>query len=164
MGVEMNTMTEKRVTVDFDSESYYLDGEYWESWDNYGEEMADAINKLLEDLNDENQQLKHHLELYQPNKDERSNFDLNLCCEENNKLLEENKKLKEENEQLKQRCKELRDDLIDHSALIKMLEDAKALDIEDMIWNTMEYRTQTEFDDDFADYRKYAKKRWRKYD
>ena len=32
--------TNKRVTVDFDSESYCLDGEYWESLDNYGEEMA----------------------------------------------------------------------------------------------------------------------------
>ncbi len=40
-------MIKKRVSVDFDSESYYLDGEYWESWDNYGEEMADAINELL---------------------------------------------------------------------------------------------------------------------
>ena len=41
-------MIEKRVTVDFDSESYYLDGKYWESWDDYGEEMADAINNLLD--------------------------------------------------------------------------------------------------------------------
>lgn len=41
-------MSEKeRVTVDFDSESYYLDGEYWASWDHYGEDMADEINKLL---------------------------------------------------------------------------------------------------------------------
>ena len=69
--------------------------------------------------------------------------------------------LKKENEQLKQRCKELRNDLIDHSALINMLEKVKALNIEDMIWNTMGYKTQTEFDDDFADYREYAKKRWR---
>ena len=38
----------ERVTVDFDEESYYLDGEYWESWDNYGEEMAEEINKLLD--------------------------------------------------------------------------------------------------------------------
>ena len=37
----------ERVTVDFDEESYYLDGEYWESWDNYGEEMAEKINELL---------------------------------------------------------------------------------------------------------------------
>lgn len=41
-------MVKERVTVDFDSESYYLDGKYWESWDNYGEEMADAINELLD--------------------------------------------------------------------------------------------------------------------
>lgn len=38
----------KRVTVDFDSESYYLDGEYWTSWDHYGEEMADKINEVLD--------------------------------------------------------------------------------------------------------------------
>ena len=69
--------------------------------------------------------------------------------------------LNEENEQLKQQCKELRNNLIDHSALIDMLEKVKALDIEDMIWNTMGYKTQTEFDDDFADYREDAKKRWR---
>ena len=57
------TETNERVTVDFDEQSYYLDGEYWESWDNYGEEMADAINKLLNELAEENQQLKHDLEL-----------------------------------------------------------------------------------------------------
>ena len=66
-----------------------------------------------------------------------------------------------ENEQLKQRCKELRNDLIDHSALINMLEKARGVDIEDMIWNTMDYKIQTEFDDDFADYREDAKRRWR---
>lgn len=38
----------KRVTVDFDEESYYLDGEYWTSWDHYGEQMAEEINKLLD--------------------------------------------------------------------------------------------------------------------
>ena len=54
-------MTKERVTVDFDEQSYYLDGEYWESWDNYGEEMADAINKLLNDLAEENQRLKAQL-------------------------------------------------------------------------------------------------------
>ena len=45
----------ERVTVDFDSESYYLDGEFWESWDNYGEEMAEAINK---ELNKQDQKIK----------------------------------------------------------------------------------------------------------
>ena len=41
-------MSEKeRVTVDLDEESYYLDGEFWVSWDKYGEHMADEINKLL---------------------------------------------------------------------------------------------------------------------
>ena len=50
--------TNERVTVDFDSQSYYLDGEYWESWDNYGEEMADKINELLNELAEENKSLK----------------------------------------------------------------------------------------------------------
>ncbi len=52
-------MTEKeRVTVDFDEESYYLDGEYWTSWDNYGEEMADKINNLLNKQDEEIKSLK----------------------------------------------------------------------------------------------------------
>lgn len=77
------------------------------------------------------------------------------------KATEKIKELEEENEQLKQRCEELRNNLIDHSALIKMLEKARGVDIEDMIWNTMDYKIQTEFDDDFADYREDAKRRWR---
>ena len=52
------TETNERVTVDFDSQSYYLDGEYWESWDNYGEEMADKINELLNEFHEENKKLK----------------------------------------------------------------------------------------------------------
>ena len=48
----------ERVTVNFDEESYYLDGEYWIDWDKFGEDMADAVNKLLTDLSDENKQLK----------------------------------------------------------------------------------------------------------
>lgn len=54
----------ERVTVDFDSESYYLDDEYWESWDNYGEEMADAINKEFNKLSEENEQLKKDVEYW----------------------------------------------------------------------------------------------------
>lgn len=57
------TKTNERVTVDFDSESYYLDGEYWESWDNYGEEMAEKINKLLNEINNENEQFKNKVYL-----------------------------------------------------------------------------------------------------
>lgn len=51
--------TEKeRVTVDFDSESYYLDGEFWTSWENYGEEMADKINDVLNKQEEEIKSLK----------------------------------------------------------------------------------------------------------
>lgn len=58
-------MIKERVTVNFDEESYYLDGEYWESWDSYGEEMAEEINKLLDkqdkrikNLEEENKELR----------------------------------------------------------------------------------------------------------
>ena len=55
-------MTEKeRVTVDFDSECYYLDGEFWTSWDNYGEEMADSINNLLNKQDERIQELENEL-------------------------------------------------------------------------------------------------------
>jgi len=37
----------ERVTVDFDEECYYLDDEFWISWDKFGEDMADTINDLL---------------------------------------------------------------------------------------------------------------------
>lgn len=57
---------EQRVTVDFDSESYYLDGEYWTSWSHYGEEMADAINILLNEQEAEIKKLKEMVqELYE---------------------------------------------------------------------------------------------------
>lgn len=55
--------TNERVTVDFDSQSYYLDGEYWESWDNYGEEMADKINELLNESAEENKLHKERISL-----------------------------------------------------------------------------------------------------
>lgn len=50
----------ERVTVDLDAECYYLDGEFWTSWDDYGEEMADEINKLL---NEQEEQLKPFINL-----------------------------------------------------------------------------------------------------
>ena len=64
----------KRVTVDFDSKSYYLDGEYWKSWDSYGEEMADEINKLLDKQDKEIALLKE------------SNEALNVCNQQVLKL------------------------------------------------------------------------------
>ena len=56
------------------------------------------------------------------------------------------------------KCNELKEENINQSALIRMLEDTKGLSIEDIIWNTMDYHTQTEFDDDFVEYRENAKK------
>lgn len=74
-------MTEQRVTVDFDSESYYLDGEYWESWDNYGEEMADAINKEFNKLTEENEELKQKIEFWKGAACSNSNFNQILLHE-----------------------------------------------------------------------------------
>ena len=106
-------MIEKRVTVDFDSESYYLDGEYWESWDNYGEEMVDAINKLLEELYDENkklseenEKLKKQLECSREESDDyceelmgKDEF-VRLYKRQRDDALKENKKLKSDNNRL----------------------------------------------------------------
>ena len=117
------------------------------------ENMANEFCKLLNELNDENKELRiqyNHIR-------EQSNEFHRIARENANRVGQ----LEKENKELKARIKELRNDLIDHSALIKMLENARALDIEDMIWNTMGYKTETEFDDDFADYRENAKKRWR---
>ena len=48
----------ERVTVDFDEESYYLDDEFWISWDKFGEDMADTINDLLNEQDAEIKRLK----------------------------------------------------------------------------------------------------------
>ena len=98
------------------------------------------------------QNLENHLNKVYDTKKGKVVFDSEVV-----ELLNE---LNDENKQLKSRIKELRNDLIDHSALINMLEDVKQLSIEEIIWNAMDYHTQTEFDDDFADYRENAKKRW----
>ena len=126
-----------------------------------------SLVTVIKYVTDENEQLKDRIDFY--------NISLKKLQDLTERKINENEQLKKdctvliyhnqeyrkENEQLKQQCKELRNDLIDHSALINMLEKVKALNIEDMIWNTMGYKTQTEFDDDFADYREYAKKRWK---
>ena len=75
-GIGMMNKNNQRVTVDFDEQSYYLDGEYWESWDNYGEEMAERINELLNELDKENRKLKNELNLlYLKLKEENKGFD-----------------------------------------------------------------------------------------
>lgn len=48
----------ERVTVDFDEESYYLDDEFWISWDKFGEDMADKINELLNEQEERIKQLE----------------------------------------------------------------------------------------------------------
>lgn len=60
-------MTEKeRVTVDLDAECYYLDGEFWISWDHYGEDMADEINKLLNEQDERIKELEQVLDDFKP--------------------------------------------------------------------------------------------------
>lgn len=70
-----------RVTVDFDEESYYLDGEYWESWDSYGEEMADEINKLLDKQDKEIKRLKCINKQLEERLDKSIALDMSKCGE-----------------------------------------------------------------------------------
>ena len=70
-----------RVTVDFDEESYYLDGEYWESWDSYGEEMAEEINKLLDKQDKEIKRLKCINKQLEERLDKSIALDMSKCGE-----------------------------------------------------------------------------------
>lgn len=96
-------MTEQRVTVDFDSQSYYLDGKYWESWDNYGEEMADVINKEFNKLAEENKELKQKIEFWKGAACDNSSFnqillhELDIAQEQGYVVSDPFKKIQDEN-------------------------------------------------------------------
>lgn len=62
--------------------------------------------------------------------------------------------LSEENEQLKS-------DLIDHSALISMLEDYQALKIEETLFNLTGAKSEEEFNELYKPYLDKAKRCWR---
>ena len=104
----------------------------------------------LDFLKDENldfrKKWEYHERMHEKFKDEalylQNRLDDLLCVEK-------------ENEQL-------RKDLIDHSALIKMLEDCKALSIEDIIWNSRGFKSEEQFNDVFKGYLEDAKKRWKR--
>jgi len=64
-------------------------------------------------------------------------------------------KLVDENEQL-------RKDLIDHSALIRMLEDYQSLNIEDILWNLTGVESEEEFNELYEPYFDKAKNCWSK--
>lgn len=132
------------------------------------------LKKENKELKEQNQRLSEQKHIYKQDwehlcidkelldsENEQLKSDNRLLYSRNTDLKRKNELYDAENEQLKQRCKELRNNLIDHSALINMLEEAKWLSIEDIIWNIMGYKTQTEFDDDFAHYREKAKRKWR---
>lgn len=55
----------------------------------------------------------------------------------------------------------LRKDLIDHSALISMLEDYQALKIEDTLWNLTGAKSEEEFNELYKPYLEKAKKCWK---
>lgn len=69
------------------------------------------------------------------------------------------KHINKEFEKLEKEKEELKSDLIDHSALIKMLEDYKALNIEEIIWNLAGFESNEDFDKEFKKYLEDAKKR-----
>lgn len=152
-------MTEKRYFKRMWEEEYYIFDSNTISESDFEEKLEYQGYKAFEDcmMGDEVvnrlNELNNKCEFFEV-ENESLDDDITYYTELYNKSLKEN-------EQLKQRCEKLRSNLIDHSALIDMLETVKALDIEDMIWNTMGYKTQTEFSNDFAHYREKAKKKWK---
>ena len=76
------------------------------------------------------------------------------CKSKLNPILDLLNQLSEENEQLKK-------DLIDHSALISMLEDYQALKIEETLWNLTDAKSEEEFNELYEPYLEKAKRCWR---
>ena len=70
-----------------------------------------------------------------------------------NKLLDKLNELSDNNLRL-------RNDLIDHSALLSMLEDYKGLKIEDILWNLTGVESEEEFNELYKPYLEKAKKCW----
>ena len=103
-------------------------------------------------------------------------FEDSLTGEEIVDLLNENEQLKEiitgqrdtikrdnewENKAIEE-IKQLKSDLIDHSALLSMLEDYKALKIEEILWNLTGVETEEEFNKLYKPYLDKAKECWSK--
>ena len=76
------------------------------------------------------------------------------CSRKLKSVIDKLNTLVEENEQL-------RKDLIDHSALISMLEDYQALKIEDTLWNLTDAKSEEEFNELYKPYLEKAKRCWR---
>ena len=79
--------------MDLDEESYYLDGKYWTSWEHYGEEMAEEINKLLNKqdkiIEAKTQQLENVKDVLNYHKKVISHLEIGLCTTEKLRLIEE---------------------------------------------------------------------------
>ena len=129
-------MTTKRFTM---KGSIILEnGEEITAWDCYD---------LLNELHSQNKRLKEKIQR------ERNSF--RKIQERWSKEAEDKiKELSEKNEQL-------RKDLIDHSALILMLEDYQALKIGDTLYNLTGAESEEEFNELYKPYLEKAKRCWR---
>jgi hypothetical protein len=176
-------MTVKRFKLGYVCGDYGLiDNDEWidlhSMSENSEKNVQICINKMNE-LADENEQLKFERDRYKRLSEIRhelinnriltiKEFIDNCSDKEVKKTLEQLfhsevkeydlskkiRKLEKENEQLKK-------DLIDHSALISMLEDYQALKIEETLWNLTGAKSEEEFNELYKPYLDKAKRCWR---
>lgn len=102
------------------------------------ESSARKVCDFLNDLNNEKDDAEHY------HKTVLGDFE--AICKDYDDLQKENK--------------QLRKYLIDHSALIIMLEAYKALSIEAILWDIADIESEEDFDKRFKVYLDVAKKRW----
>ena len=119
-------------------------------------DIVEEVCPLLNILAEENEQLKTKNNAYIQDievfKEENQSLKFQLDECQNHKLFSR-RELEKENEQLKK-------DLIDHSALISMLEDYQALKIEETLWNLTGAKSEEEFNELYEPYLEKAKRCW----
>ncbi len=131
------------------------------NWITYGQ-IVDLLNEQDATI----QHLKEVVHRYEYSIDlkERTNTNLHL---DNLKLEKENEQLKHDatvliqsNTDYRKENEQLRKDLIDHSALISILEDYQALPIEEILWNLTGVKSEEEFNELYKPYLDKAKECW----
>lgn len=137
-------------------------------------EQTQRFEKHNKDLMEENEQLKKEcygnldgLNYYQEQNGHLSSKISDLECE-NEQLKTTIQQLRTDNTKQKKKLntamkenEQLKSDLIDHSALISMLEDYQALKIEETLFNLTGAKSEEEFNELYKPYLDKAKRCWR---
>lgn len=110
------------------------------------ERWSKEVEDKIKELSEENEQLKEDNKILNRINDKVNGW--------NGLAHDKIFKLEKENEQLKK-------DLIDHSALISMLEDYQALKIGDTLYNLTGAESEEEFNELYKPYLEKAKRCWR---